>query len=463
MITAQNMQRRPLYANTGYGPAFSVLEVGLPDQVAVIEPDTAFWALVRREELGDALAGGLVAEFGAQCGDFRAEMQNLRFGLKPSAAYFNPTEQCNFNCTYCYLPEDMRRHGKTMTEEELCGALERLKIAFAQMIPEGALPQVIFHGSEPMLAREAVFAGIERFADDFTFGVQTNASLLDEEAIAFLTGYGVGIGVSLDAPSAEIADLTRRNWNGTGCFDRVVKVIDRLASYEAFNVITTVTSANVGTLPAMVDFYHEHGVRVVMFNPVRCTRSGGHAIKPDNAELAGYFIEALDRTCELFEKTGKKMVVANFANVMAAIIGPTGRRLMCDIAPCGGGRCFVAVSAHGDVFPCSEFIGFPEYRGGNLYEDRLSDILETAPFREITGRKTENFKPCSDCAIRHFCGAPCPAEVKVLSGTVDAPSPYCEFYEEQVRYAFRAIAQGRAETYLWDGWREDTEESFTLT
>ncbi|MFZ2446601.1 MAG: peptide-modifying radical SAM enzyme CbpB [Syntrophobacteraceae bacterium] len=462
MSTAQNIERKPIYANTGYGPNFAVLEIGLPDRVAVVEPDTAFWVLVHRDELGQALAGELVESFNRSAEDFRAEMRNLRFGLKPSAAYFNPTEQCNFNCSYCYLPEEMRRSGKTMTTEELCGALERLKQYFVETLPEGARPQLIFHGSEPMLAKEAVFAGIERFGEDFAFGLQTNASLLDDESIAFLRDHRVGIGISLDAPTAEIADQTRKNWGGTGYFDHVVKVMDKLSSYEGFNVITTVTSVNVKTLPAMVDFYHEHGVRTVMFNPVRCTQKGGMDIKPDNAEMSKYFLEALDRTYEHFEKTGRKMVVANFANVLAGVVGPTGRRLMCDISPCGGGRCFVAVSTHGDVFPCSEFIGFPEYKGGNLYTDSIADILGAKPFLEITTRKAEDFKPCSDCAIRHFCGAPCPAEVKVVSGTVNAPSPYCEFYEEQVRYAFRVIAQGREEAYLWDGWQEETEESFKL-
>ncbi len=462
MNTARNSQRNPLYANTGYGPSFSVLEIGLPDRVAVVEPDTAFWVLVHRDELKEALAGELIESFNRSSADFRGEMQNLRHGLKPSAAYFNPTEQCNFNCTYCYLPEEMRRSGKTMTPDELCQALERLKQYFSSTLPEGARPQLIFHGSEPMLAKEAVFAGIERFGEDFSFGVQTNASLLDDESVAFLRDHWVGIGVSLDAPTAEIADLTRKNWSGTGYFAQVVKVIEKLSSYEGFNVITTVTSLNVKTLPAMVDFYHNHGVRTVMFNPVRCTQQGGRDLKPDNDEMSRYFLEALDRTYEHFEKTGRKMVVANFANVLAGVVGPTGRRLMCDISPCGGGRCFVAVSAHGDVFPCSEFIGFPEYKGGNLYTDGITDILGTKPFLEITTRKAEDFKPCSDCAIRHFCGAPCPAEIKMVSGTVNAPSPYCEFYEEQVRYAFRVIAQGREEAFLWDGWNEETEESFNL-
>ena len=417
---------------------------------------------VDHDAVQDALAGPLIADFQRKTEDFKREMDYLRFGLKPSAVYFNPTELCNFNCTYCYLPEKMRRNGKTMTVRELCDALEHLYSYFHRTLPDDSKPQIIFHGSEPMMARESMFAGIEKFHDKFHFGVQTNASLLDDEAISFLTGHNVGIGISLDAPEAAIANNLRKNWHGKGAFDSVVKIMDKLVTYPAFNVITTATSMNVHTLPQMVDFYHDHGVKTVMFNPVRCTREGGKKLKPHNNTMTEYFCKALERTYELYSKTNQKLVIANFANVLMGIAGPTGRRLMCDISPCGGGRCFFALSALGGVFPCSEFIGFPEYHGGNLFQDDLDVILKTKPFQEITTRTVENIEPCATCAIRHFCGAPCPAEIKMLSGTVNAPSPYCKFYEEQVRYAFRVIGQGREDAYMWDGWREDTEETFNL-
>ena len=73
------------------------------------------------------------------------------------------------------------------------------------------------------------------------------------------------------------------------------------------------------------------------------------------------------------------MVVGNFANLLLGLVAPGARRLMCDISPCGGGRCFFAVAATGQVVPCSEFIGFPEFSGGNLFSDPLPEILETNP------------------------------------------------------------------------------------
>jgi uncharacterized protein len=123
-------------ANIGEGPHFDYLDVGLGDYLALVEGDTAFWSLIHSSET-------------------------------PSAVYFNPTERCNLNCTYCYLPEPMRRDGTQMSPDEVWGALEILQEHFIATLPEGARPQVVFHGSEPLLAQEAIFQAKEGSAKSF--------------------------------------------------------------------------------------------------------------------------------------------------------------------------------------------------------------------------------------------------------------------------------------------------------
>jgi uncharacterized protein len=179
--------------------------------------------------------------------------------------------------------------------------------------------------------------------------------------------------------------------------------------------------------------------------------------------MAKYYLQALDRTYELYEKTGRKLVVANFANVLVSIVAPAARRLMCDISPCGGGRCFFALSASGDLFPCSEFVGVERFKGGNLYTDDIDAVLQSEAFRAVTERVVENIDPCKSCAIRHFCGSPCPAEAHEMNGGRDVPGAFCELYEEQVRYALRLIADGKEDTYLWADWDADTTTSIDLT
>ena len=455
---------RGRYLNTGNGPTIQLIDIEHRDYVALLNPDTAFWSLLKKEKISEALdkSSSLMQGFHEKRDAFAQEMELLRFGLKPSAVYFNPTERCNLNCSYCYIPEDMRRNGGQMSEEELIKALGILKEYFSRTLPEGRLPQVVFHGSEPMLARDAVFAGIEKYKDDFDFGVQTNGTLLDDESIDFLTSRGIGIGLSLDGHEQTVADLTRRNWAGEGFFRKTVTTLEKLNGYPNYNVICTVTTQNMEFLTEIVNFLHEMEVPIGMLNPVRCTRQGARDIKPIDADLSSHYLKALDRSYELYQKTGRKLVIANFANVLVSIVAPLARRLMCDISPCGGGRCFFAVGARGDLFPCSEFVGVPEFNGGNLFRDNISEVLETAAFKSVTGRKVEDITPCSTCAVRHFCGSPCPAEAYEMNGGMNRPGAFCELYEEQVRYAMRLIADGKENTFLWDGWDSGTSTTLEI-
>lgn len=452
-----------VFLNTGTGPSLVPIDIGHTIYTALVEPDTAFWSLVRKDQLADVLADpAFVEQVQKRSGDFAAEMHAMRFGLKPSAVYFNPTERCNLNCTYCYLPEGMRRNGEHMSKECLFEALETLLAFFRRSMPAGDLPQVIFHGAEPMLNRAAIFAAIDHFADDFIFGVQTNGTLLDAETIEFLTSRQISLGLSLDGPVAEITDRTRRTFGGHGVHDKVVSALEALRGYEYHSVICTATTENIEHLTSMVELFHDLEVPTCMINQVRCTLPGGSDVKPADAHLASAYVAALERTYELYQQTGRKLVVANFANVILGVVAPTARRLMCDISPCGGGRCFFAVDTQGDLFPCSEFIGLPEFKGGNLFDGGLENAFGTDAFRSVTERTVEKIDPCRSCAIRHFCGAPCPAEAHALSGTTAERGAFCEFYEEQVRYALRLIADGREDAFLWDGWDNTTDTVFDV-
>ncbi|PPQ37184.1 peptide-modifying radical SAM enzyme CbpB [Rhodoblastus acidophilus] len=453
---AEGSERSPL-------ATLEPFDIGHPSHIAVVNADTAFWGLVRKENLAESLTGGPLVEILREKGaEFAREMDMLRFHLKPSAVYFNATERCNLDCAYCYIPGEMRKRGKQMDTAEVLDALERLHTYFRGHMPEDRLPQVIFHGAEPMLAREAIFAGIDAFKDKFRFGVQTNATLLDEDAVKFLTERGVGIGLSLDAPAPDVAKRTRKRWSGEGVFDHVIRAMKMLDGYPGYNVICTMTSENLPYLTEMVEFFHEHRVPACMLNVTRCTMPGARAVNGGEAQVAKAFIAALERTHELYKETGRKMVVANFANILIAILAPTARRLMCDISPCGGGRSFFALAPGGDMFPCSEFIGLPNFAGGNLYTDKIADVLDSEPFRLVTGRKVEDIEECATCAIRHFCGSPCPAEAHEMNGGMEKKGAFCDFYKEQTRYALRLIADGRHEDFLWDGWDEGAQTACSI-
>src|SRR5208337_73806 len=83
------------FLNTGDGNCLQIIDIRHPVYVAAIEPDTAFWSLIEKSHLGYALSSGEIAgKLERHLKDMSEEMETLRFGLTPSAVYFNPTEQC---------------------------------------------------------------------------------------------------------------------------------------------------------------------------------------------------------------------------------------------------------------------------------------------------------------------------------------------------------------------------------
>ena len=91
---------RGLCANIGNGPTLQPVDIGHKSRVAIIDPDTAFWALVKKSQLAEHLTDSdLLKSYKRKANKFADEMQTLRFGLKPSGVYFNPTERCNLNCS----------------------------------------------------------------------------------------------------------------------------------------------------------------------------------------------------------------------------------------------------------------------------------------------------------------------------------------------------------------------------
>ena len=452
------------FARAAGGPLFPV-DIGHSLYAAVTDPTTAFWALVDKNRITQAISDetDLMKELRSKADDFARELHGLRFGLKPSGVYLNPTERCNLNCTYCYLPSQQRSEGSHMPADKLAAALGRLRDYFRSVMPEGRLPRAIFHGAEPLMNKDAVFEAIEQFGDDFAFGIQTNGTLLDDEAIEFLTSRNVSIGLSLDGPLASITDATRKTWGGKSVHNKVLGAMEQLRGYGSWSVITTCTTENLPHLTKIVDLFHAFSVPTCMLNTLRCTLPGARGVKPADHEMGRAFFSALDRTHALYQETGRKLVVANFANILIGILAPTARRLMCDISPCGGGRAFFALAANGSLYPCSEFIGLPRFNGGNLFDDGgIGKALASDAFRTVTARDVDNFAPCNECAIRHFCGSPCPAEAHEMNGGMDRIGAFCDFYKEQVNYALRLIADGKVDDYLWDGWDAGTETVFRM-
>ena len=178
----------------------------------------------------------------------------------------------------------------------------------------------------------------------------------------------------------------------------------------------------------------------VLINPIRLTQKNSRNLKPDTKIMTKYFLKAVKQAIKYSMNSKRKIIIGNFANTLLGIIAPTARRLMCDISPCGGGRCFFTITANGKMIPCGEFIGLNKFSGGNIFKDSIEKAMHSKPFKQIRARVTEEIPECNVCIFRNICGAPCPAELHSL-GNMYSKAVFCDFYKEVIKYAFRIIAE----------------------
>ena len=413
-----------------------------------LDPDCVFWALTARgNESAKSEAQDLYRRV-AQ--DLDARLRSFRFGTHITALYVNPNDACHANCSYCYIPPDIRRNGARMDKEKLTKVLEKARAYFSAQDLAGRKPVIIFHGSEPLVVKDLIFWAIQEYEREFAFGLQTDGVLLEENDITFLKDRRVSVGISLDSPDPKVHTRLRRAPGGGEAFGRTVKAIEGFDGYTGLNVVTTITRYNVHHLADMITFLHSRKVPVAMMNPVRATQPYARPFQPDCKILLNEFKKAVLHALDLSERSDRPILIGDFSNLVLAIVAPEGRRLMCDITPCGGARCFFTITATGEMVPCGEFQGLAGFSGGNIFRDDIETTVHSPSFRSLRERVVENIDKCRTCAIRHICGAPCPAESYGLAGDMSQPSPYCEFYKGIIHFAFKLIAEGKMRHLLRD-------------
>ena len=416
----------------------------------LLDADNLFWASLPGADKSNTFIPENVLNLYAKVKDrLSTEMNDFRFSRELSAIYIDPTDKCNAQCPYCYIPQDTRRSGRSMSKEGLKLILEKIALYFQNKKRKAV---IVFHASEPLLVKDIVFGAIRNYSKIFKFGLQTNAMLMEKKDVEFLKKYGVGVGISLDSHLPLTNNRLRPALKAGGNFSSAVKAIEWFDGYAGLNVITTITKFNVQDLPGLVKFLHSKRVPCVLLNPIRLTQKNSRPLRPDENILSKYFLKAVDTAIKLSEASSHKIIIGNFANIILGIIAPAARRLMCDISPCGGGRCFLTITANGRMIPCGEFIGLKDFSGGNIFKDPIEKAMRSSPFKRIRQRFVEKIPECNICILRNICGAPCPAELHAL-GNMYKKSVFCEFYKEIIRHAFKLIAEGK-EKYLLrsEGW-----------
>ena len=92
---------------------------------------------------------------------------------------------------------------------------------------------------------------------------------------------------------------------------------------------------------------------------------------------------------------------------------------------CNAGITKIALLPDGSAFPCNLFLGFDDFRLGNIYQDGMESILKTPILDRF---KNHDGNRCTRVSCRHYsiCSGGCPAHIFSVYGSLDAVDPRCE-------------------------------------
>ena len=173
---------------------------------------------------------------------------------------------CNLACDYCYVYTMADQTWRTRPRVMSPGLVSVVATRIAEHARAHSLDsvRVIFHGGEPLLTgvrpiadalrkiRNAVNA---RVVVDAV--VQTNGTLIGEEALDTLEGLGIRVGVSLDGDMA-VHDQRRHYRNGRGTYTDVARglklLMERPAIYAGLLTVIDLNADPIETYEALLKF-----------------------------------------------------------------------------------------------------------------------------------------------------------------------------------------------------------------
>jgi len=323
---------------------------------------------------------------------------------------------CNMRCKYCFGDTGAFEGHRSLL------SFETGKQAIDFLLTHSGTRrnlEIDFFGGEPLMnfevVKQLVAYGREAekaFGKNIRFTITTNGLLLDEEKSRFINENMENVILSIDG-RPEVNDRMRKTPNGRGTYDVITsKYLDFVKNRKGtYYVRGTFTREN---LDFSEDVKHlaDLGFRNISVEPVVTDPSLDYALQEEDLERI--FAE-YDRLADLFLQSiqeGKSFEFFHFNIDLEQ--GPCVYKR---VAGCGAGTEYVAVTPEGDIYPCHQFVGDPDFRLGNVAEDSFENRL----YEDFNKAHIYNKEECRSCWARFYCSGGCHANAYNMNGTLAEP------------------------------------------
>ncbi len=319
--------------------------------------------------------------------------------IKPASA------DCNLACSYCFYLPKAGLYPATLRHRMSKKTLERVISSY--LATGQPVYSFAWQGGEPTLMgvefyRQAVELQSRhgRPGAIVANALQTNATLITEEAARLFSAYRFLVGVSLDGPQ-ELHDRYRRGRKGNGSYRRALRGIELLMKHRVeVNVLVAVHAGNVGRPREVYRFLADRGMSFHQYIPIVEFDERGNPLPFSiRAEQWGAFLEGI---YEQWLSDGGKVSVRLFDAILAHLVGQ--EPLLCSMGrDC---RQYFVVEHNGDLYPCDFFVR-PELRLGNILDTDWPILLDSPRYRDFGRQKSLWNERCQACPHLELCQGDC--------------------------------------------------------
>jgi six-Cys-in-45 modification radical SAM protein len=339
---------------------------------------------------------------------------------------------CNLACRYCFAGEGEYQGDRSLMSFEV--GKQALDFLIKNSGNRRNL-EVDFFGGEPLMNFDVVKKLVEYGREqekihdkNFRFTLTTNGILLDEEIMEFANKEMANVVLSIDGRK-EVNDYMRPSRNGKGSYDVILPKFKKFAdsrNQTKYYVRGTFTHHN---MDFSNDVLHlaDMGFEQISVEPVVSDEKEPYAIK--EADLPMLF-EEYDRLAKEILKRKKEGKGFNFFHFMIDLSG--GPCVAKRLSGCGSGTEYLAVTPWGDLYPCHQFVGKPEFLMGNVTDGVVkTDIRDEFKLCNVYAKDK-----CRECFARFYCSGGCAANSYNFHGNInDTYDIGCELQKKRVECA----------------------------
>lgn len=277
-----------------------------------------------------------------------------------------------------------------------------------------------FFGGEPLMAFDVVKEVVDyarskekEYNKNFRFTITTNGMLLTDDKIDYINKEMYNVVLSLDGRK-EVNDRMRFCVNGSGSYDIILPKFQKMAKERGdgqYYIRGTFTKYNKDFSNDVLHFY-EKGFEQISIERVVTDPKLPYALTEE--DLPEVYAE-YEKLAKIIIEKRKNGEFFNFFHFMIDLDqGPCAIKRL---RGCGCGNEYVSVTPEGDVYPCHQFVGKPEWIMGSV-----NDLSLNTEIKDSFAKTTVYTKPeCRTCWAKFYCSGGCNANNLEYAGSIKKP------------------------------------------